>query len=244
MSTRTRNSSYCGQMDNYETSDAVLELGKRIVNQLGPHQEHDTLGRWMAHYIAEKIVQVDTASGKDLEEKKSACADAILRLWSHRSELPNGKRPFEAFEPILRALESLDPDDTRPRYFRQARHAAETEGESPETKEWLELASGIDYTARILIRYCLVVAAGTAVNESREWVSLADAAGSEDDFDIRVVRALSNDSAALDPGRLENLARERATRLLERLDAFAKLSRRLASHLRRVNKQGRARTKQ
>ena len=35
-------------------SDSVLALGKKLVDELGLDQSVDTLGRWMAHYIAEK----------------------------------------------------------------------------------------------------------------------------------------------------------------------------------------------
>ena len=36
-------------------SDSVLALGKKIVDELGLDQSADTLGRWMAHYLAEKM---------------------------------------------------------------------------------------------------------------------------------------------------------------------------------------------
>ena len=36
-------------------SDSVLALGKKLVDELGLDQSVDTLGRWMAHYIAEKM---------------------------------------------------------------------------------------------------------------------------------------------------------------------------------------------
>lgn len=39
----------------------------------------------------------------------------------HRAAFPNGKRPFEDLEPVMRAIESLDPEDDTPRYFRSAR---------------------------------------------------------------------------------------------------------------------------
>lgn len=89
-------------------SDPVLQLGKKIVDELGLDQSVDTLSRWMAHYIAELIHSAETADTEDRSEKLSRCASAILDLWEHRSELPNGKRPFEDVEPILRALQSLD----------------------------------------------------------------------------------------------------------------------------------------
>jgi hypothetical protein len=102
-------------------SDAVIALGKRLVEELELGDSVDTLGRWMAHYIAELIVKVEAARSEERDKLSSCCAAAILDLWRHRSVLPNGKRPFEEIEPILRAIQSLDPEDDIPRYWRSAR---------------------------------------------------------------------------------------------------------------------------
>src|SRR5206468_12121550 len=102
----TSESSSSEPMGDHIRSDSILKLGKKIVDELGLDQTVDTLGRWMAHYIAEKIGDVEAATGEDRAQKMSECRDAILQLWAHRSELPNGKRPFEDFEPIFRALQS------------------------------------------------------------------------------------------------------------------------------------------
>ena len=127
----------------------------------------------------------------------SECSDAILKLWAHRSELPNGKRPFEEFEPIFRVPQSLDPDDTTPRYFRQVMSAVDQDDEDDPTAQWLGTASGIDDTAKILIRYCLAGAAQDAVDKSRDWVALAEALVGEEDIDIRTVRFMTDDADAL-----------------------------------------------
>lgn len=146
-------------------SDAILKLGKRIVDELGLDQTVDTLGRWMAHYIADLILKAEAAQGDDRLEKLSCCANAILDLWNHRNVLPNGKRPFENFDPILRALESLDDD--APRYFRSVRAAVEEDELPTETKKWLDIAEGIDSSARILIQYCLTRSAENAIDKSK-----------------------------------------------------------------------------
>src|SRR6266849_5134822 len=110
MCSHTSESSSSEPMVNRIRSDSILKLGKKIVDELGLDQTVDTLGRWMAHYIAGKVRDVEATTGEDHAQKMSECSDAILKLWAHRSELPNGKRPFEGFEPIFRALQSLDPD--------------------------------------------------------------------------------------------------------------------------------------
>ena len=147
----------------------------------------------MAHYIAEKMEAVESATGEARDRKMSECSDAILKLWAHRSELPNGKRPFEEFGQIFRVLQSLDLDDPTPRYFRQARSVVEQDVENDATRQWLNIASELDYAARVLIRYCLAIAAQEAVDKSRDWVALAEAIAEEGDIDVRTVLSIVDD---------------------------------------------------
>ena len=213
-------------------SDSVLALGKKIVDELGLDQSVDTLGRWMAHYLAEKMEDAEAATGGAREQKMSECGNTILKLWAHRSELPNGKRPFEDFEPIFRALRSLDPDDTTPRYFREVRSGVDQDDEDDSTKQWLDVASGIDEAARVLIRYCLAVVAREAVDKSREWVTLAEAIAEKDDSDIRTIRFIKDEADILDSENPDDAARAKIEDILKRLEVFADFSHTLALHLR------------
>ena len=68
-------------MDERIHSDSVLALGKKIVDELDADRPVDTLSRWMAHYIAEKIEDAETATDESRDRKMSECSDAILKLW-------------------------------------------------------------------------------------------------------------------------------------------------------------------
>lgn len=217
-------------MDKRIRSDSILALGKKIVDELGLGQSNDTLGRWMAHYIAETMKEADAATGEAHHKKMSECSDLILKLWAHRGELPNGKRPFEDFEPIFRAIKRLDPDDTTPYFFPEVRSAVKNNDENESTTRWLDRASGLDEVARLLIRYCLAKAAQEAVVKSREWVSLASSISEEDD--IRVVGILIQDVDDLNSEKPVDPRIRKIEDLLERLDAFTDLSSKLSSHFR------------
>ena len=132
---RTTKFSSSGRTALSPTPKGVLDLGRALVQELGLDPGVDTLSRWMAHYIAELIKAVETAAVEDRPAKLTKCADTILNLWERRNLLPNGKRPFEDLEPILRTLESLDPTDDTPRYFRAARIAADKSEENAERSE-------------------------------------------------------------------------------------------------------------
>ena len=187
----------------------------------------------MAHYVAELIQGAETATAEERPAKLKQCADAILALWKHRFELPRGKRPFEDFEGIMSALQSLDPSEDGFRYFRTARLEADAPEKNAATKEWLEIVSGLDYSARVLIRYCLVRAAEGALDKSREWVTLAEGAGVADGFEFPVIRIIGLESDLLEGVNRDGSERKIIEDRISRLEAFARKSAGLAADLRR-----------
>jgi hypothetical protein len=212
--------------------EATLELGRKLTKELGLDQSVDTLGRWIAHYIAELIHDAEKASPQERPAKMQACCDAILNLWKHQHMLPSGKRPFEELEPLLRTLESLDPEDDTPRYFRSVRAIVDDAEENDETKSWLKLIDGLDYSAKVLIRYCLTQAAQNALNKSREWVSLAEAAGADESTEFPLIRVIINEDSLLKESDLDEEERKRIEARIKRLEEFAKMAMTLVSELR------------
>jgi hypothetical protein len=206
-------------------------LGRKIVDELGLDRSVDTLGRWMAHYIAELIQSAEATEGADRSEKLSRCANAILDLWKHRHVLPNGKRPFEEFEPILQTLETLDPNSDTPRYFRSARTAAAENDCDTETRQWLDLADRIDYSARILIRYCLGCAVDKAASRLNEWIELADEFASDEEIDVLLVRIINGEHELLNSPLPNELARKEIEDRIGRLEAFLLAVNALSSEL-------------
>jgi len=178
----------------------------------------------MAHYIADLIAKVESSTDAEKESAEKNCFDAILGLWKHRAELPNGKRPFEHLEPVVRAIESLDPEDDAPRYFRTARPPADEGREKSETESWLEMVRGLDYSSKVLIGCCLAEAARTAADKSKAWVKLAEAAGEADGvYEIVVRRLLRSASLEKEPdpdAETRRLLKDR----IGRLDGFIKMA--------------------
>lgn len=177
----------------------------------------------MAHYIAELIQLIDSSPSEGKAQAKKNCFGAILDLWSHRGELPNGKRPFEHIEPIIRAIQSLDPDDETPRYFRLARPPRETK-KATKSESWLKLANDIDDTAKALIGFCLGEAARAQNDKSLRWVKMAEAAGAEMAAPEIVIRfVLSDDCKESEPDQKSILRKELSGRL-QKLKGFVDLA--------------------
>ncbi len=66
-------------------------------------------------------------------------------------------------EPVVRAIASLDVEESDYRYYPDALREAATAHADEETKQWLDLAFGLDYSARLLISFALTSAAQRAV---------------------------------------------------------------------------------
>jgi hypothetical protein len=122
-------------------------------------------------------------------------------------------------------VESLDPEDETPRYFRSVRGGIVEEDEESQTKSLLEFVSNLDSTARTLIGYTLVEAARSAVDKSKEWVALAEDAGAElggtHTIVLRFVSGETDSENISDPHELE---REMLQDYIKRLEAFTKVA--------------------
>ena len=202
-----------------------------MVDELGLEESTDTLGRWMAHHIAGLIAQAESAKGEAKPSAEKACFEAIMALWKHRAELPDGKRPFQDLDSVVRAIESLDPDDDKPRYFGSARPSKGEDAEKSSAEIWLDRVAGLDYSAKVLIGYCLAEAASASLDKSKEWVKLAEAAGAADGISEIVIRFVSTKA---DLGRESDVhggMRRQLQDRLKRLEGFTKLAEMLADHL-------------
>jgi len=171
-----------------ERNLALILLGKKFVSQLALDDSVDTLGRWMAHHLAELISNLEKASPDSRYEKEAEIRAAILDLWAHRYSLPNKTRPFADFVPILRALESLDPEVSESRFMMKYQLPDSDGDESVETKNWLQMARSLDSGARKLINFCIQQAAAGSLNSAAEWVQAAVNADVDDVLEVRIIQ--------------------------------------------------------
>jgi hypothetical protein len=220
-------------MEHSTQSNAILQLGKQLTRELDLDQTTDTLGRWMAHYIAELIHAVENATNDDDRALKlKACSDAILSVWKHRHELPSGKRPFERLEPILKALERLDPANDKARYFDMPRVSGDATQNDNAADVLLTLVDTLDYSARLLIRHFLTQVAREAIDQKAAWIELAKDAGLDDGIEFSVIRSVVDEKDLLDKANVEDMARQVLLNRIDRLEIFAKLATELATEFR------------
>jgi len=215
-------------MENSEVRKRTISLGKTLVEELKLNPGVDTLSRWMVHYISEQMTVAENATGDKKRIAEQRCFETILKLWQHRSALPNGHRPFESFEPIFRALAGLDPDNPEPYFY------SERISRSPETNEdddddvdnvqqWLDIAKGIDKGVRVMLEFVFHQAALNAVDEKTvAWLKNAIWIPPHEDVSI-IVKVLSNEDIDEDEATSEKqkqAKREEIKSRIKQLDAF------------------------
>lgn len=152
----------------------------------------------MALHIAELITQADTATGADRATAQDRCRAAILELWAHRRELPDGRRPLEAMESAASTLAMLDPAAPQAFYGRRILVSVEGEAEDEQEQvtEWLDVARAIDRAARVMVQHALMEAALASKDQDLEWVGLAKKAAISDapDVVLRILLAKLDDT--------------------------------------------------
>lgn len=176
-------------MEKSEVYQKAINLGKLLVNELQLEASVDTLGRWMAHYLAIKMSEAEKATGIKKMELQKECFDIILRIWNHRWKIPGSAKPFRNFEAIFEFLVKLNPERQHPYYFDNSLEEKnkKTSKKLSKSDEWLEIAKNTDKYARICINQALRNAAlELSTTEQEEW--LKNAPRLTEDIDVKIIK--------------------------------------------------------
>jgi hypothetical protein len=221
-------------MENSELQQQIINLGKLFVQELELDPGVDTFSKWMAHYIAEKMTLAEQApSGEDKKEAEKECFDTILTLWKHRWSLPSGVRPLEEFEPILKALERLNPEEQEPFFYHSLNHELsgleKNNSNLKEITDYTNMALQIDKTARIWIAFVLNQAALKAKNDKTESF-LNNSINVHDNDDATIIRIVLDSDPAIgfenykDDNIRKKYQTEKLKKRIEELEKFSKLN--------------------
>ena len=176
----------------------VLELGKLLVKELGLEKSVDTLSRWMAHYVAEKIKYAESLpDGIKKKNAEKECFSLILDLWKHRWHNKSDRQPLRNFNRLFDILQNLDPEREEPYYYRwgnaQSNEEEDKSFKPSDLKNLSPLALQIDKVARIWINYLLHEAAVKAKNENIEKI-IDHAVKLPDSMDAHIIQFVFTDS--------------------------------------------------
>lgn len=182
-------------MEDLKLQDQIINLGKLLVKELGLEDEVDTLSRWMAHYVAEKITLLETLpAGKEKDKAQKECFETILKLWQNRWHLPPEKRLLKNFQPILGVLEKINPERESPFFYSPSRRNLPAENNSTLDKvsKYIQTIEEIDKVARIWINFLLEQAALAAKDKNTEDI-LENVLPAPYNYDIDTIRVLFDD---------------------------------------------------
>ena len=117
------------------------------MRELGFEDGVDTLGRWMAHHLAELIDKAENgATGAERLRARKSATETILKIWEHRASLPGNAYPLAPYQELLKVLDRLRPNDNPFRYF----------GPPAETKREQLAADLFDGLSRLIIALLLM----------------------------------------------------------------------------------------
>ena len=117
------------------------------MSELDYEDQRDTLGRWMAHHLAELMDKAENGATatERLRARKNA-TETILKIWEHRASLPGNAYPLAPYKDILKVLDRLRPNDNPFRHF----------GPPAETKRDQHAADLFDGLTRLVIALLLM----------------------------------------------------------------------------------------
>lgn len=88
----------------------MLELGRTIVRQLKLARRGEVLDHWLAHHLAETILEVDAATGEVKSSAQDKAVELVLKLWSRRHDLPAAADPLGGYRRAVQVLDRLSPE--------------------------------------------------------------------------------------------------------------------------------------
>lgn len=148
-------------------------MGKRIEEELRINNEIDTLGRWMAHYIAELKLDAETEKDKSKKAKaKKECASFILKLWKHRECMPRHIRPLGKVEKILEGICALQEE---PQSWKRV----------VSDEKWVKFADRAQLISKNIVSVAVLMAiAETQFSSTKRWLDENSDALSRDETKI------------------------------------------------------------
>lgn len=139
-------------MEQLKAPKDILGLGKHLVRELNIEDGNDTLGRWMAHHLAELIVTAENGSSVAVRSKaRKEAAETIIKIWERRANLPSNAYPLAPYKHVLQVLDRLRPAENPFSYFNRY-----------ESKQDQLCAELFDSLTRLIISLLLMKAVPTA----------------------------------------------------------------------------------
>ncbi|WP_420573637.1 hypothetical protein [Kordia sp.] len=93
------------------SAEEIIKLGEKLISELHLDYTTDTLSRWMAHYLSELIVKIESCESEEAKVKlQEECCNLILKIWEKKDRLPIQK-PLEGAKEFLKILRLIKKEE-------------------------------------------------------------------------------------------------------------------------------------
>lgn len=195
----------------------ICSFGRKLIDAL-QLEPTDTLGRWMAHYLAERLLDAERATGPKKECLEREVFDLVLQLWKHRGSWPGRRRPFQETDDLADRLRTFI-DRTRLWYF-----SPDTVVANQPPGDWIDKARALDHAARDLISWCITRAVAETSQSDASWVDDSVARQLDDGGDVRLAKVLFTDISVLFEGDTPQRRSLELQRMRDGIDALLEVA--------------------
>ena len=178
------------------STESLIELGKRLVQEFKLEDKTDTLSQWMLHYLAELFEQYNLSTSP--EEKRIAALeinDTIFKLWDFRYQQSYSESSFKNTESLVSTLQKLNLENDNVFYsgLRDFRNAESSiDKSSPEY--WYSYALKLDKASRFLIRNCILKGYAMTETDNQEIADLIKEFETSDSYENLLNRFYNDQS--------------------------------------------------
>ncbi len=150
------------------SEEEILKLGKKLIKELELVYTGNTLARWLAHYLAELISNIDKCESKgEKNNLQRECCDVILEIWGERERIPIEK-PTEKLKPIIDVISLLKKNEHP---FIRHRFLDKKNGLKNSNSSWLSFLEKVkDNSERIYRKSLISMISEELLEKDKEWI--------------------------------------------------------------------------
>jgi hypothetical protein len=134
-------------------------------------EDHDTVGQWMAHHLAELVVAAQDETTTTVKQRQQI-VETILKVWTHRRYYP-GRAPLEEFSSVFLALDRLG-DDSPWKFSRLFNADTQMPDPSISGLPLVATAAELERLTRETLLRLIWLAVQDAKEKNQEWLEAAD----------------------------------------------------------------------
>lgn len=226
------------------SEEEILKLGKKLIAELELVYTVNTLARWMGHYLAELMNNIDKCESEEEKSKlQKECCDVILEIWEKRERIPIEK-PTEKLKPIIDVLSLLKKNEYP---FIRHRFLGNNAGLRNKNSSWLSFLEIVKNNSERIYRKSLIsMISEELLKKDKEWIEEHGSFLSDDEKSVveyldsikEVTISFHDDPIvkATEKEKIEDLFNELEEQLEEQKEELLRLKKKTLNALKKNNK--------